>query len=87
MTVPEEKALLQKLEEKKEKVREELKKKAELKPEEPVKPDLSDLSDAEKGKKHTLCHTPQERKHYFAARGLEIEGYLFFESCSFRIDL
>ena len=52
MTVPEEKALLQKLEDKKEKVREELKKKAELKPEEPVKPDLSDLSEGERGKKH-----------------------------------
>ena len=50
LTVPEEKALVQKLEEKKEKVREELKKKAEQKPEEPVKPDLSDLSEGEQGK-------------------------------------
>ena len=32
-------------------------------------------------------HTPPERKHYFVASGLEIEGHSFFESCSLRVDL
>ena len=34
-----------------------------------------------------MGHTPPERKHLLVARGLELEGHSFFESCSLRIDL